>query len=183
MVTTMALSWIAFSGVASAAPSPAQFRWLVPAHAPSGWKHLGLPSGEAILSYPPSLAPIKGDKSSVSVAEKDASGRVAVYLNATPKQGAEQLSTWPAFRLQHDRGETDKVHVIAKAVGLSFLGGKGSCLVDDYYTRVKVHHYEEIACFVQGRARAAVIVAAALQSDWKRAAPLLERAVSAYQVK
>jgi hypothetical protein len=183
LVTAAALGLLAHSGVASAAPPPAQFRWLVPARAPSGWKHLALPSGEAILSYPPSLAPIKGDSSSVSVAQKNADGRIALYLNATPKQGTEQIGTWPAFRLQHDRGETDRVHVIAKAVGLSFLGGKGSCLVDDYYTRVKVHHYQEIACFVQGRSRAAVIIAAALQSDWKRAAPLLERAVSAYQVK
>ncbi|MGH2935749.1 MAG: hypothetical protein ACRDL2_14725 [Gaiellaceae bacterium] len=103
-------------------------------------------------------------------------------MNATPKQGDERVGTWPGFRLRHARGEDDKVHVIAKAVGLSFLAAKGSCLIDDYYTRVIVHHYEEIACFVQGRTTAGVIVAAALKSDWTRAAPMLERAVSAFRV-
>lgn len=178
----MALGWMPFPGGASAAPPPAQFRWLVPARAPAGWKHLSVPSGGVILFYPPSLTRLKSDSASVSVAQKDASGRIAEYLNATPKQGNEQVSTWPTFRLQHARGEDDKVHVIAQAVGLSFLGGKGSCLIDDYYTRVKVNHYEEIACFVQGRTTAGVIVAAALKSDWVRAAPMLERAVSAFRV-
>jgi hypothetical protein len=133
--------------------------------------------------YPPSLVRIKNDSASVSVAEKDRRGRVLVYLNATPKEGNEErLGAWPTFRIQHNRGEDDRVSLHARAVGLRFLGGKGSCVIDDYYTRVIVNHYEEIACFVQGRTSAAVIVAAALQSDWARAAPQLERAISAFRV-
>ena len=56
-------------------------------------------------------------------------------------------------------------------------------MIDDYLSRVHVHHYREIACFVQGRTKASVIVAAALDSEWTRAAPLLERAVSAYRAR
>jgi hypothetical protein len=66
-------------------------------------------------------------------------------------------------------------------VGLSFLGAKGSCVIDHYITKFHANHYQEIACFVQGRTTASVIVAAALQSEWPRAAAMLERAVSAYR--
>ena len=168
--------------VTSASPAtPAKFRWLVPAPAPSGWKHRSLPSGGAILAYPPSLAPVRGDSGSVSVEKKDSSGRVLVYLNATPKEGNESLKNWPDFRMQHNRGEDKTVHEDARAVGLSFLGAKGSCVIDDYITRYHANHYREIACFVQGRTTASVVVAAALESEWTRAAAILERAVSAYR--
>ena len=168
--------------VTSASPAnPAPFRWLKPAPAPSGWKHLRLPSGGATLAYPPSLAPISGDSGSVTVEKKDSSGRVLVYLNATPKQGAETLTDWPAFRMAHNRAEDKTVQEDARAVGLPFYGGVGSCVIDHYITKFHANHYREIACFVQGRTTASVIVAAALESDWPQAAPLLERAVSVYR--
>lgn len=170
------------AGVTSASPAnPAPFRWLVPATAPSGWKHLRLPSGGATLAYPPSLAPISGDKGSVTVQRKDSSGRVVVYLNATPKQGSETLTNWPAFRMAHNRGEDKTVQEDARAVGLPFFGGVGSCVIDHYITKFHANHYREIACFVQGPTTASVIVAAALESDWPQAAPVLERAVSVYR--
>lgn len=172
---------LAFGVVAAGASTPPAFRWFAPASAPSGWKHARLSSGTAVLSYPASLKRIAGDKVSISVARKDASGRVAVYLNSTPQEGNERLATWPAFRINHARGETDRVRVDGQASGLHFLGGKGSCVTDDYYTRVHVNHYREIACFVVGRSGGSVVVAAALESNWKRAAPLLERAISAYR--
>jgi hypothetical protein len=164
------------------AATPKLFRWLVPAAAPAGWKHLTLPSGAAVLFYPPSLHPISGDAGTVSAARKTASGRTLVYLNSTPKQGDERLATWPAFRLGHTRDESLDVHADGQALGLRFRGGTGSCVIDDYVTRVKSNHYREIACLVQGRTSASVIVAAALQSEWKQALPLLERAVAAYRV-
>lgn len=104
-----------------------------------------------------------------------------MYPNATPRQGGERLSTWPSYRVRHNRAESNSVREDAHALGLAFLGGKGSCVIDDYRTRVKGNHYREIACFVQGRTRASVVVAAALQSGWARAAALLERAIAAYQ--
>jgi hypothetical protein len=91
------------------------------------------------------------------------------------------LSDWPDFRIHHNRGESKAVHEDARAVGLSFLGGKGSCVIDHYTTRFKDNHYREIACFVQGHSKATVVVAAALESRWPHVAKLLERAVSAYR--
>lgn len=71
----------------------------------------------------------------------------------------------------------------ATATGLAFLGGTGSCVIDDYVTRIGAHHYEELACLVQGRSGASVIVAAALAARWAQSRPLLEQAVAAYRVR
>jgi hypothetical protein len=166
----------------ASATLPVQFRWFVARPAPKVWKRLSLPSGGAVLSYPPLLVRTHSDSGSISVSEKDPNGRILLYLNATPKQSNERLTTWPTFRLRHNRDESDSVREDAHAFGLPFIGGKGSCVIDDYYSRVKVNHYREIACFVQGHTTASVIVAAALQSHWGQAAALLERAVSAYRV-
>jgi hypothetical protein len=136
-----------------------------------------------VLWYPPSLSPIHGDRASVSVAKRDKSGRVLVYLNATPQQGAEKLGNFPRFRITHNQAESTAVHRDAAAVGLGFLDGVGSCVIDHYITRYHANHYREIACYVQGPTTASVIVAAALESDWARAAPMLERAISAYRAR
>jgi len=168
---------------AASAGGPGPFRWLAPAPAPNGWKHISIPSGDAVLSYPPSLAPIHADSTSVSVAKRDKSGTIHVYLNSTPQQGTESLSNWTHYRISHNRIVSDAVHQDAAGVGLHLLGAKASCVIDDYLSRVHVHHYREIACLVQGRTKASVIVAAALESDWTRAAPLLKRAISAYRAR
>jgi hypothetical protein len=187
IVLVIATVWACGGGLflavrsASASPAPARFGWRASVPAPSGWKHAALRSGGGILFYPPSLNRITSDPGSVSVAEKDRSGRILVYPNATPKEGNERLGTWPAFRIRHARSEDDAVHEDGYAFGLRFLDGKGSCVIDDSKTRVKVNHYREIACFIQGRTAAGVLVAAALQPDWPRARALLERAVSAYR--
>jgi hypothetical protein len=168
---------------AASAGNPGPFRWLVPSPAPAGWKHVGIPSGGAVLWYPPSLSPIHGDRPSVSVAKRDKSGRVLVYLNSTPQQGAENLANWPQFRIEHDQAESTAVHRDAAGVALSFRNAVGSCVIDHYITRYHANHYHEIACFVQGPTTASVVVGAALESEWTRAAPLLKRAISAYQAR
>jgi hypothetical protein len=56
-------------------------------------------------------------------------------------------------------------------------------VTDAYITKVRANHYTELACFVRGRTRASVIVAAAPTAHWKRVASLLTRAVAAYQVR
>ena len=174
-------AWLCLGVFAASAGNPGPFRWLVPAAAPAGWKHAGLPAGGAVLFYPPSLAKISSDSRSVSVAKRDKLGTIHLYLNATPQQGAETLSNWSTFRISHNRLVSDAVHEHAAGVGLHFLNARGSCVTDDYLSRVHVHHYHEIACIVQGRTTISVIVAAALESEWARAAPMLERAVSAYR--
>jgi len=172
---------LCFGLAAASAANPRPFRWLVPAPAPAGWKHASPPTGDAVLAYPPSLSLIHGDRASVSAAKRDKAGRVLVYLNSTPKQGAESLTNWTHFRIEHNQGESKDVHRDAGAVGLAFLDGVGSCVIDHYTTRYHANHYREIACYVQGPTRASVIVAAALESEWTHALPLLERAVSAYR--
>ena len=178
---------IVITVVAFAVPvgSPGRgFPSLVPAAAPASWPHLTLPNGTAVLSYPPSLRRIASDTDAVSAGQVGAGGMVQLYLNATPRQGAERLQGWAAFRLRLLRGDdAASAHEIAAAEGVKFRGGTGSCIIDTYVSRIGGHHYEEIACLVQGQASASVIVAAAPAAMWAQARPLLLRAVAAYLVR
>jgi hypothetical protein len=157
---------------------------LVPAAAPAGWPHLALPDGTAVLSYPPSLRPIGGDTDAVSAAQVSTRGAFQLYLNATPRQGDEQLRGWAALRLRLlTADDAASAHQLAAAQGVTFRGGTGSCVIDTYVTRIGAHHYQEIACLVQGRTSASVIVAATPAATWAQASPPLLRAVAAYQVR
>ncbi len=165
--------------------SPGQaFHPLAPAAAPAGWRHVTLPNGTAVLSFPPSLRQIAGDRDAVSAARLDPGGRFQLYLNATPRQGTEHLARWAAFRLSRLRSDdAASAHEDAAAEGVKFRGGTGSCIIDDYITRIGRHHYREIACLVQGRASASVIIAASPATIWAQARPLLLQAVAAYLVR
>jgi hypothetical protein len=157
---------------------------LVPAAAPAGWPHLTLPNGTAVLSYPPSLHRLAGDKDAVSAARLSPGGAFQLYLNATPRQGAERQRHWAAFRLRLLRSDdAASAHEISAAEDVKFRGGTGSCVIDAYVTRIGGHDYQEIACLVQGRTSASVIVAAAPSATWPQARPLLFRAVAAYLVR
>ncbi|HZS24944.1 MAG TPA: hypothetical protein VFA30_08145 [Gaiellaceae bacterium] len=129
------------------------------------------------------MTPIHGDGHSATIARRDTSGRILVYLDAAPQEGAETLSNFPTFRIAHNEVVSKDVHRDAAAVGLRFVDAVGSCVIDRYTTRVKSNRYREIACYVQGPTTASVIVAAALESEWTRALPLLERAVSVYRAR
>jgi hypothetical protein len=183
----LAAAAIAITAVVSVRPgrSPAQaFRPLPPVAAPSGWRHVTLPDGTAVLSYPPSLRQIAGDKDAVSAALLGPGGGLQLYLNATPRQGTERLARWAAFRLSRLRSDdATSAHEDASAEDVNFHGGTGSCIIDDYITRIGGRHYEEIACLVQGRTSASVIVAASPATMWTQARPLLLRAVAAYVVR
>jgi hypothetical protein len=160
------------------------FPALVPAAAPAGWPHLTLTNGTAVLSYPPSLRPVGRDADAVSAAQVSPKGVFRLYLNATPRQGDEQLRGWAAFRLRLlTADDAASARELAAAQGVAFRGGTGSCVIDTYVTRIGAHRYQEIACLVQGRASASVIVAAAPAATWAQVSPLLLRAVAAYQVR
>ena len=160
------------------------FPALQPVAAPAGWPHLTLPNGAAVLSYPPSLHRLAGDTDAVSAGRLGPRGAFRFYLNATPRQGTERLRHWAAFRLGRLRSDdAASAHQDAAAQGVRFRGGTGSCVIDDYLTRIGRHHYEEIACLVQGQTSASVIVAAAPAARWALARPLLLRAVAAYLVR
>ena len=174
------LALVAFTSLASAA---APFAWFSAGPAPAGWRHLTLPSKGGTLWFPPSLHRIPGDAASVSAAKLGPGNLYLVYLNATPKQGDEQLDTFPSYRIEHLRDESaSTVHEHSHSI-VEFRGGTGSCVIDDYVTRVKSHHYDEIACLVVGQTQTSVVVAAALASEWPRVSGELERAISAYQAR
>ncbi len=144
-------------------PAPDRgFPTLTPAPAPVTWRQLTLPDGTAVLSYPPSLQPIAGDSDAVSVARRSPAGAYLLYLNATPRQGTENSQNWAAARLQNLRAEhATSARQDAAASGVTFLGGTGSCVLDDYVTKTGAHHYEELACLVQGHSGASVAAPAA----------------------
>jgi hypothetical protein len=105
------------------------------------------------------------------------------YLNATPRQGDERLHGWPAFRMGHLLGDDAvAVHEDAGVENAAFGDDRRSCVIDHYLTRVGGHSYREIACLVEGRTGASVVVAAAPLAAWTPVQRVLEQAVSDYQV-
>jgi hypothetical protein len=175
---------IAAAVVAFALPGGSPFPRLVPAAAPPTWRQVMLPNGSAVLSYPPSLHQVLSDRDAASVAQVNRAGAYLVYLNVTPRQGDETLTNWATFRVDLLReDDASSAHEVSSAQGVRFRGGTGSCVMDEYITRIGAHHYQEIACLAQGRTGASVIVAAALASRWATARPLLEQAVGAYVLR
>ena len=165
-------------------PAGPAFPQLHPAAAPASWRQLTLPNGTAVLSYPPGLRAIAGDKDAVSAARLSPGGAFQLYLNATPRQGSERLADWAAFRLHLLRSDdAASARQVAAAQRIKFRGGTGSCVMDRYVTRIGGHHFQEIACLVQGHTTASVIVAAAPAAQWATARPVLLRAVSAYLIR
>jgi hypothetical protein len=101
------------------------------------------------------------------------------YLNLTPRQGDEALSTWGSFRVAHNTKEGDRsVRKLAAAQGLRFRTGRGSCVRDAYTTKTGAQ-YVEVACLVAGAKTASVIVGAAPPQMWAQLSPSIERAISA----
>jgi hypothetical protein len=98
IAATIAIAAVTISAVAFARPGrPAgpAFPRLRPAAAPAGWRHLTLPNGTAVLSYPPGLRPVAGDKDAVSAARVSPGGAFRLYLNATPGKAASGWRTGP----------------------------------------------------------------------------------------
>jgi hypothetical protein len=179
---TIAVTVVAFTRPGQ--PAGPAFPQLHPAAAPASWRHLTLPNGTAVLSYPPGLRAVAGDKDAVSAARLSPGGAFQLYLNATPRQGTERLAHWAAFRLHLLRSDdAASARQVAAAQRIKFRGGTGSCVMDRYVTRIGGHHFQEIACLVQGHTTASVIVAAAPAAQWATARPVLVRAVSAYLIR
>jgi hypothetical protein len=157
-------------------PAGAPFAWLRE-RPPRGWRTIAIVTG-AKLIYPPSWRPAHGDPGTATVVLKSRAGTYLGYLNLTPREDDERLSTWPAFRLAHNREEGDR-HVLrlAAADGLRFHAGTGSCVEDTYTTRAATR-FREIACLVSGARATSVIVGAAPPSQWRRMAPTLQRAIA-----
>ncbi len=155
------------------------FSWLVPTRAPRGWTSVTTESGGATLFYPSNWKPIPGDIGTVTRALRDGRGRYRGYLNVTPREGAERPTGWAAFRAARNRDEGDRrVRVLAAAENLHFAKARGSCVIDDYLSRVGSHSYREVACIVAGSRYSDVLVGATLLSDWSTLGHVVERAAS-----
>ena len=111
-------------------------------------------------------------------------GNFLVNVNATPQEGDERLAGWAEFRIGHLRGDdASSVHEESEAEGLAFRSGRGSCVIDDYVTKVGHHSFHEIACLVEGAKGGSVIVAVAPSPAGNSVNATLERAVSSYLVR
>jgi hypothetical protein len=155
------------------------FSWLAPRPAPAGWVGKSIESGGAVLFHPPGWTQIHGDRGTVSFSLRDGKGLYRGYLNVTPRQGAERLARWAAFRTNRNRAEGDRlVRERAAAEGLRFANASGSCVIDEYLSRVGSNPYTELASITSGRRYTNVFIGAALTRDWPRLAPLIQRAAS-----
>ncbi len=172
------------SGTTTAAvPAPPRLLLgtLVPRSAPGSWPSATIPSGAATLRRPPRWAAEGGDAGTITFALRDAAGAYLGYVNVTPRQGAERMRGWAAFRLRRNREEGDRrVRELASREGISFAGARGSCLIDEYGSRAGAHPYREIACIVRGRHAESVLIATALRPEWQAVEPSLRRAVESF---
>jgi hypothetical protein len=167
------------SSAVAAPTADTAFAWLKPQAAAPGWSRARIPDG-AVLYFPAGWTREHGDPGTATAVLTDASGHIRGYLNATPHQGDERLSTFAPFRVHHNAEEGDReVHTEASATNLAFPSGRGTCVKDRYRT-VSHAWYIELACLVDGAGTSAVIVAAAPPESWSQLAPELERAVSSF---
>lgn len=188
LAVAVAVPLIAGAGSSRARPraaahpgSAGAFAWFHPAPPPAGWKQTTTPTSQATLFYPPGWTAIPGDTGTVTRSLRAPSGPYAGYLNATPQQGTEQLYGWAAFRVDHNREEGDtQVRQVAATEGLPFTNAHGSCVIDDYLSKVGSNPYREIACLVTGHNHSDVFIGAALKPDWPILGRSIERAASAF---
>ena len=169
VIAAVVIAVVAFAGPGR--PAGRAFPPLRPAAAPASWRQLTLPSGTAVLSYPPALRAITGDKDAVSAARLSPGGAFQLYLNATPRQGSERLAHWAAFRLHLLRSDdAASAHQVAAAQGISSAAVPDPASWTATSRGSARHHFQEIACLVQGHTSASVVVAAAPAASGPRPA-------------
>jgi hypothetical protein len=145
------------------------------------WRHATISSGAATLAYPPGWKAIPGDRGTVSFATRGRGGLYRGYLNATPRQGAEPIAGWGVFRTRRNSEDGDRrVRTLSTSENVPFIDARGSCVLDDYLSRVGSHPYRELACIVVGRRSTSVFVGAALVADWPRLGPVVEHAAATF---
>jgi hypothetical protein len=159
---------------------PSAYSWLRPEPAPVDWSTSRLPGSPAQLPAPPGWQREHGDPGTRTEVMRTRSGRIAGYLNATPRQGAESPGNWTKFRVAHNREEGDlAVRLLSGATNLRFRSGTGSCVLDSYRTE-SGNSYREIACIVSGHSATTVIVGAAPPHRWGSEAPAIEQAINSF---
>jgi hypothetical protein len=181
-VVASALALARGSGEGLTAPARSRaFAWTGSRSIPPSWSWLRLPGSAVRLPLPDGWVPARGDAGTRTAELKRRPGEIVGYLNATPREGAETLANWPAFRPGHNREEGDRdVRLLASARDVRFRAATGSCVLDAYRT-ISGARYREIACLVAGRSASAVVVGAAPPRLWAAEAPVLERAVAGFE--
>ncbi len=170
------------AGSRASSGRPDSFGWIVSRIVPGSWSSLHVPGSPWRLPLPSGWAQTRGDAGTRTAELAGPTGEIAGYLNATPQQGSETPANWQRFRPAHNRAEGDRdVRLLAAAGGLSFGGGRGSCVLDAYRTATDAR-YREIACLLVGGSGGAVVVAAAPPSLWASEAPVLKRAVAGFEI-
>jgi hypothetical protein len=160
------------------------FGWLAATEPPATWHQVAGPSGLGSLSVPPRFRRIRGDPGTISAALLGPGGNYLGYLNVTPRQGAEQLQGWAAFRLAHLR--QDDASSVRRDAAITSVGtstARRSCVIDDYVTKVGHHHFHEVACLIVTGSFGSVVVAATPSGDPAHVWSELERAVAAYPLR
>ncbi len=165
----------------AAAPGAAVAAWPRPARPPAGWSRVTTLSTDATLFYPRGWSAVAGDHGTVTRTLRNSAGQYLGYLNVTPRQGAEPLHGWAAFRTRHNADEGDtQVRTIAASSAVRFRWAHGSCVVDDYLSRVGANPYRELACLVIGDRHADVFVGATAQASWSTLGPIIQRSAAAF---
>lgn len=176
LVSAVGLAFAVLTVAGCGAKQSAAFAWLHPQSPPAGWTVARIPTGGE-LAYPRSWRPQHGDPGTATAALLASGGRLLGYLNLTPQQGAETLSNWASFRIEHDADEGDRsVRRLSAATGLKFLTGRGSCVKDSYMT-ASGSDFVEIACLVAGPRAESVVVGAAPPDRWSQVSRVIERAI------
>src|SRR5262249_40179086 len=112
----------------AAARTTPPVRGLIALPAPPGWHRALLPCGRAVPAYPPAMHLMTGDRGTLTAAQISRSGSYLLYLNATPRQGAESLQNWPRFRVNHLLDEdASAARLLAASRRVRFTGATGSC--------------------------------------------------------
>lgn len=151
---------------------------LAAARAPAGWQTTRIASG-AVLFFPPGWHLVHSDRGTVTAITSGAGGRIAGYLNLTPRQSSESLADWAEFRVAHNVAEGEReVRREGTRSNVPFPSGVGTCVRDSYLTSIGVR-YIELACLVRGTRDSSVIVGAAPPGSWGALAPSLATAISA----
>lgn len=100
------------------------------------------------------------------------------YLNITPRQGAETLSGWTRFRLEHNAEEGERGVTGLASTAIRRAGGQRWSCVKDAYRTAAGPSYVELACLIAGPRSTVVAVGASPPQAWPRVSPLLERAIA-----
>jgi hypothetical protein len=165
--------------VPAAAARSSGFIWLHSAPTPPGWQATRITNG-AVLRYPPGWRRVAGDTGTATAVLQDAQHAFLGYLNLTPHQANENLSTWASFRTRHNTLEGDRgVTELAAATSVPFRNGHASC-VRDAYTTSTGNRFIELACLIVGPPAASVLVGAVPPQMFEQISPIIERAISAF---